>query len=202
MAHGQQVRFSTVYSKGGWKSGGVLSGSGSRIDTTGHLRGWIEDGIESGRIGSILDLGCGDLTWISHIEGVASRMVRYYGVDVVPELIAHNKRIFPWFQGEAKDLEEFPRVSADLIIIKDVLPHHCNGTAGQILKLANSGTWKFLLVTSDPGSRNKKRARIKDGMWVHYNVEESKIIEGEVCERLHRPDGGEYQVWIRRPNNH
>lgn len=201
MAQGQQVRFASIYSRGLWKSGGSLSGHGSRLDTTESIRDKITELIENAEVASILDLGCGDLTWISQVEAVAERRVKYYGVDVVPALVAHNQRIFPWFNGEACDLEAFTKVvnfQADLVILKDVLPHHCAGTAAQILKLVNHGQWKYLLVTSHPAAINQKRSGITGPMWVPFNVETTKEIDGEVLDRLHRPGGGEYQLWTRR----
>lgn len=197
MAQGQEVRFFSIYREAAWKSGGVLSGHGSRIDTTDSLRDWIEAAIDDGRVKTILDLGCGDLTWVSSIEGIVSMKAQYYGVDIVPSLIAHHRRIFPWFKGEASDLEAFVKVDSDLVILKDVLPHHCTGTAGQILKLIDFGRWKYLITTSHPKAVNKLRSGVKGSMWVPYNVEKAAIIRGVVTERLVRPEDGEYQIWTR-----
>lgn len=193
---GQEVRFSGVYAKGAWTSQGVLSGDGSRIENTEALREWIAWEINSGA-GAILDLGCGDLTWISKVEGVRSGRASYYGVDVVASLIEHNRRVFPWFRGEAADIEGWPRINSDIVLLKDVLQHHCNGTAGQILKLVDGGRWRRLVVTSNPRADNASRRGLRGGLWRDLDVEITGLIKGRIIERIHRPGGGEYQVWSR-----
>lgn len=198
----QVTRFEQVYSARQWQAGGVLSGDGSRIEKTGMLRDWLESQPDEG-MKTVLDLGCGDLNWISQCDAVTSGALLYHGVDVVPAMIAHHRRVFPWFTGTAEDLEAFVRISADVVIVKDVLPHHCNGFAEQILLHVSLGSWRRLLITSHPGARNERRRGIHGARWVPYDIEAAmkadgqRILEGSPALRIPRPSGGEYQVWER-----
>lgn len=194
-------RFTEVYRKGLWKTRGVLSGEGSMFERNRHLIEWLEREIAAGAR-SVLDLGCGDLEWISHCSSIVEERVSYYGVDVVPTLIAHHRRVFPWFGGEAVDLEELSRLpEADVVILKDVLPYNCSGRNETQLMALERARWQRLLVTSDPGAINAKRHGIRGGNSLPYDVEEARMATGEriltppLIERMPRHGGGEFLIY-------
>lgn len=190
-----EKRFREVYAKRLWQTAGVLSGDGSQVKNTASVADWLDSLPEQG-MKTILDMGCGDLEWVSRRKVITEGRLDYFGVDVVPELIGHHLRVFPWFKGEARDMEAMVKISADVVILKDVLFHYCNGAAGQILQFVNEGNWKRLLVTSHPGARNEIRRGLQGGRMMPYDVEATGIIAGAPSLRLARPDG-EYLVYHR-----
>lgn len=189
------MRFEDVYRRKLWATAGVLSGDGSRVETASHVAEWLDQQADDG-MQSVLDLGCGDLEWLSRCDSITSRRMTYKGVDVVEPLIEHHRRIFPWFVGMARDLEEFGKFSSDVILLKDVIFHHCNGTAGQILMAVNAGTWKRFLVSTHPGANNSKRRGLRRGDMQPLDVEATGLIQGSPSYYLPRP-GGVYAVFER-----
>lgn len=190
-----RFRFTDVYAKSRWSWRNTLSGADSAWSECEHVAKWLESEVAQGAR-SILDLGCGDLEWISRCPSVTRGEVDYFGVDVVPTLIAHHQRIFPWFKGEARDLEEMPAIEADVVILKDVLFHLCNGSAGQILMNANAGKWKRLLVSTHPGANNAGRRGLTHGMAIPLDVEATGLLEGEPTRFLGRSQGA-YAIYER-----
>lgn len=192
---GNDHRFWDVYARKRWAVGGVLSGDGSRLATTAPVRGWIEQQARDG-MRSLLDLGCGDLEWIAACDAVAGGDLSYFGIDVVAPLIAHHQRVFPWFCGEVQDLEAVTRIDADVVLLKDVLFHLCNGAAGQILMAVNAGRWKRLLVSTHPGADNMARRGLSGGRMAPLDVEATGLIAGDPAAYLPRP-GGCYAIYER-----
>ena len=199
-------RFTDVYARKRWASHGILSGFGSRPGGCAEVAAWIQREADNG-MGSLCDLGCGDVEWISRIPAIRERRIRYYGIDAVSAMVEHHKRIYPWFRGEAADLEEVwetPARRADMVILKDVLFHLCNGAAETILMhlFRERTTWRRLLVSTHAGVDNKKRHGLRGPACVPLDVEAMCLKEGFAVpsapvHRFVRPDGGEWIVWSR-----
>ena len=190
-----EQRFSEVYQRKLWATHGVLSGDGSRVSTTRPVAAWLTQQAADG-MRDVLDLGCGDLEWMAGIPAITDRTMRYRGVDVVPSLVAHHKRVYPWFTGAAMDLEAMPRIAADVVLCKDVLFHLCNGAAEQILTHIEHGTWRRLLITTQPGASNSRRRGMSGGKMAPLDVEAMGILTGTPTHYLPRP-GGLYAVYHR-----
>jgi hypothetical protein len=190
-----ESRFTDVYEKSRWFWRGTMSGEGSAWSECEHLAQWLESEVDQG-MRSVLDMGCGDLEWISRCASVTGGKVEYFGVDVVPTLIAHHRRIFPWFKGEVRDLEEMPKIEADIVILKDVLFHLCNGAAGQILMNVNAGTWRRLLVSTHLGANNVDRRGLTQGKMAALDVEATGLIDGTPVRYLSRSHGA-YAIYER-----
>lgn len=181
-------RFEEVYRRKWWASAGVLSGHGSRVENCTPLIDWLDACADEG-LRTVIDLGCGDLEWVAHCRSVTEGRLAYEGWDVVDSLVAHHRRVFPWFRGRRIDIEEVPRVEADVVICKDVIFHHCNGTAEQILVNLDAGSWRRLLVTSHPGADRSKRHGLRKGGWAPFDVGASRLIKGTPAACLPRYDG-------------
>ena len=191
----QEYRFGEVYRRKQWATGGVLSGDGSRLVNNGALIAWLDECAEQG-LRTVVDLGCGDLEWISRCRAVTEGVLNYTGFDVVPAMIEHHRRLFPWFGGRASDLEELKAsdLSADVVILKDVLPHHCNGFCEQMLMNLARADWKRLLVTTHPGANNAARRGVLGARWVPYDVEATGLLGAQPAYYLPRSEGC-YAVW-------
>ena len=87
--------FEGIYENFGWEpsadgSKESRSGPGSYLKRTGASRAFLSDVIREYNITTMLDAGCGDVNWQGHITGIGN--VDYFGVDIVPQMIADNQR--------------------------------------------------------------------------------------------------------------
>jgi hypothetical protein len=199
-------RFRQVYARKGWATAGVLSGNGSRVEHCTELARWLQRMADEEGLASVCDLGCGDLEWICRVPAITGRVMSYHGVDVVAALVAHHRRIFPWFRGEVADLEsvieERPGRAADVVLLKDVLFHLCSGAAEQVLMNAGRwARWRRLLASTHTGVDNAARRGLKGAGALPYDAEAAMRAVcpelGAPALRFPRPDGGEWVVWER-----
>lgn len=190
-------RFEEIYRRAAWASGtGVLSGSGSTKKSCAAFAEWIES--IAGRCSKILDLGCGDLEWIAEIPAIRERRIAYHGIDIVHPLIAHHRRVFPWFAGECCPITQVPDArGADVILLKDVLFHLSTEEATAILQMiAGWPGWRRLAVTSHRGVDNCKRRVLSGPAMAAFDVE-ALNLPLLVERRIRRPDGGEVIILSR-----
>ncbi|HYV34294.1 MAG TPA: hypothetical protein VE988_01235, partial [Gemmataceae bacterium] len=83
--------FVNIYRTNAWGNDQSRSGPGSTVVRTAMLRPQLERLLQELEITTLLDAPCGDFNWLK--ESVLP--VQYYvGVDVVPELIRNNRRMF------------------------------------------------------------------------------------------------------------
>ena len=82
-----QKIFNDIYSNNSWRSNESKSGTGSDLINTKKIIKDLSFLIEEYRIRSILDLACGDFTWMKKIN---LENVNYIGVDIVSDLIRLN----------------------------------------------------------------------------------------------------------------
>ncbi|MFS4468311.1 class I SAM-dependent methyltransferase [Maribacter sp. 2210JD10-5] len=92
----------------------------------------------------VLDLGCGDF---NVGKALVSHTRKYIAVDIVPDLIAYNKKTFNAENLEFRCLdiakENWPK--ADCIILRQVLQHLSNAEIQQIV--SKLGNYKYVLLT-------------------------------------------------------
>ena len=108
---------------------------------------------------SVLDLGCGDLTWISNTRLFNDNSIKYTGIDIVESLIDNNSRRYPEKSFFCKDITKNSDFEfASLIIIRDVIFHLKND---EVLSIFDNikNKFKFLLITS---CKNKINTNIFD----------------------------------------
>lgn len=158
------------------------------------LVSWLEARTRMGRQ-QVLDLGCGDLEWVSRCEAITQGKLAYRGLDIVPSLIAHHRRIYPWFSGEVADIETPSVRPADIVILKDVLCYLCNGAAEQILQNIAAWEWDALIVSHAPGSPPEARRNLRDERSMPFDVVGSGLIPGEPTQILQLPDGEQMAVY-------
>jgi len=123
----------------GWKGGlpETPCGSGSRLSNTARQREWIPHLFRKYTIGTVADIGAGDLNWIGHMDMDG---VDYTAYDLVPR--------HPSVQ--AFDLVQDVPPQVDMIMCLWVLNHfpleHCRRALANIRA---SGS-KYLLMTDRP----------------------------------------------------
>lgn len=120
--------FSNIYANALWAGGNMpLSGPGSSVDYCRQLGSFLCSYLTGlGNIGTMCDLGCGDMTWIGDLV-VNPLGIKYVGVDCVGSLISRHTEHFKanpnysFWHLEFSHLSRFPK--ADIYFIKDVLQH-------------------------------------------------------------------------------
>jgi SAM-dependent methyltransferase len=122
---------------------GLGSGIGSRGEVAAYKRAVIGSFLDEMRPRTLLDVGCGDLEIVAPLNLPAS----YCGLDVSEVIIARNKVRFPRLRFEHADLcvlDDFERLSADVVLCLDVLIHqhtrtHYERMVGRLVSLARTG---------------------------------------------------------------
>lgn len=139
--------FGRIFAANGWLEPETVSGQGSTLARTAALRDELEALLGALGVGSLLDAGCGDGNWI-HVLRVP--LERYVGVEVVPELIAANRRFRggPGREFLCLDLvrDRLPRV--DLILSRDCLVHLPNADVRRALRNFRHSGARYLLATT------------------------------------------------------
>jgi len=126
--------FSEIYATAQWggKRGEFNSGRGSQASVTGAYCAMIREFIEAHQISSVVDLGCGDFEVGKRIQCPG---VSYVGVDVVPALIEHNRRLFgsATVQFECLDIVDDALPRAELCLVRQVFQHLSNQQIAAVL---------------------------------------------------------------------
>ena len=143
--------FRAVYEQNAWAGGEGWSpsGPGSSLLYTESIRAALPDLVRKFAIRTLLDAPCGDFTWMAHVE---LELDEYTGLDIVPELIARNSRLY----GRAgrrfliADVvhQRLPR--ADLVLCRDCLVHLPMADALKVVRRIVRSKSRYLLATTFP----------------------------------------------------
>lgn len=144
---GLKERFTYIYDKGIWVDGDDTprSGLGSSLNATRELREKLPGFLDAIGAKSVLDLGCGDFTWMAAI----SLKQDVTGADIVPSVIEANKVRFPNHTFICADAtcDELPK--ADVIICREVLFHLSFADGRRLLENVRRSGAAYLLTTSE-----------------------------------------------------
>lgn len=143
----RKSQFTTIYKSGGFGGSLSLSGVGSDLEQTRVIRDELHRVIQKYAIKSMLDVPCGDMYWMQHVD---LKGVDYIGADIVDDLARVNNMRFG---GEQKKFvvldivqDDLPQV--DLIFCRDCLIHmKLNDAKLAIQNFKKSGS-KWLLTTT------------------------------------------------------
>ena len=141
--------FTHIYDNKLWgqnEQGEGFSGSGSTLKETTMYRNFLQNFLNTHKIKSVVDLGCGDWTFSKEINW---SQIDYIGIDVVKSVIQKNVKLFetPSIRFIHADGLSSTLPSADLLICKDVLQHLPNKEIIEIMK--QFGNFKYCLITND-----------------------------------------------------
>jgi len=117
-----KIVFSEIYRKNLWQDLESVSGRGSTLARTAAIMSHLPSLLEELDAKTLLDAACGDFNWMKHTKLGA---VKYTGADVVPDLIARNRRLYG---GEGRtfvvlDVTKDRLPKADVILCRDSLIH-------------------------------------------------------------------------------
>jgi SAM-dependent methyltransferase len=138
------------------------NGSGSSPEKTAQLVAGISNLIGELGVKSVLDLGCGELTWMAPIAA----QVRYVGVDVVGEVVELNRTRHPGAEF-IKLAEDTVLPRCDLVVCRDTLAHLANQLVTDTLKMLKRTGATYLLTSNYKSGSNTS---IKDGAFRPLNL--------------------------------
>jgi SAM-dependent methyltransferase len=139
--------FRGAYLSNAWGDPESASGHGSSLQRTAAFRDQIPALLHALGAHSLLDAGCGDFNWM---KALALPVSSYVGVDIVPELIAHDRR---WYHGEERvflhlDITEDDLPPADVVLCRDCLVHFSLTDALAALNNFKRSGSRYLLATT------------------------------------------------------
>ena len=163
---GRATIFRRIYRKNRWGSEESVSGVGSHLDQTQAVRRQLPELLATHGIRTMLDAPCGDVFWLSRIEGLD--LDHYIGVDIVPDLIKRLKADPPIPNAEFHRLDlvssALPR--ADVVMCRDLLVHLSNQQILRCLSNFRASGATYLLTTTFPEQDN---ADIVNARWRPVN---------------------------------
>jgi len=158
--------FTEIYSRNIWGYQETVSGGASTMHFTEGLRQSLPGLIADLKIGTMLDLPCGDFHWMSELELPVSH---YIGCDIVP-LLVQNARIRygrPNREFRTVDVCHDPLPEADLLLCRDCFVHLSEDMIFQAIDNILRSNIKYLLTTTHPEGKN---CVIHNGDWFTLNL--------------------------------
>jgi hypothetical protein len=197
-----QEIFSEIYQKGKWGTGTskFYSGEGSESNAVTHdyiakiIQFLLQNRSENL---TVVDLGCGDFQIGSQIAGYAGK---YIGVDIVEELIEHNRKLYGEDRLEFRCLniieDELP--SGDICFVRQVLQHLSNEQILQILPKLRK--YQTIFITEHYPSDNENIVPNKD--WVHGRGIRLLVNSGVYLDREpFNLDSCSIELWLEVPGH-
>jgi len=149
-----QTRFADIWRSNGWGSAETRSGPGSTLKQTETLRTRLSDTLRQLGVRTLIDVGCGDLNWISPISG---QFDLYLGFDVVEEIVAEMRQKFADRKSHffnAADITRDVLPAADAILCRDVLTHLSHPLVADALANFRKSKSRYLIATSFKRGKN------------------------------------------------
>jgi len=143
-------RFARIYEAGVWlndRSSGSLSGLGSDPANTVQMREGLPKILEELGVKRLLDIGCGDWSWMRHVE----LRCGYIGADIVPSVIESNRSAYaaPGRSFVVLDAVTDPIPDCDAVLCREVLFHLSLADARALIANVSRSSARFLLATTD-----------------------------------------------------
>ncbi len=149
------------------KLGALIGRPGSGLRQTAVIRDQLPRLIAELGITSVLDIPCGGMNWMQHVDLGSAR---YLGADIVESMIAFNTLRYasPTRQFRVLDVayDQLPRV--DLIFCRDCLVHLSNRLVRKALAQIVQSRSTYLLTTTF--SARTKNHNIPTGKWRPLNL--------------------------------
>jgi hypothetical protein len=189
---GLQERFERIYSTNLWSDPESRSGVGSGLDSTRVLRAELPTALRQLEARVLLDVPCGDFAWMEHVDLSG---IEYVGGDIVPSIVAENRRLHARASRRFVELDLTRDVlpDADALLCRDCLVHLSYANIRAVLANVARSKIRFVLMTSFPGRHDNYD--VADGDWrpldfqaPPFSFPEPRLTIVEKCEE----EGGSY----------
>jgi SAM-dependent methyltransferase len=183
---GLQERFERIYSTNLWSDPESRSGVGSALDATRVLRAELPKALRDLGTRVLLDVPCGDFTWMERVDLAG---IEYVGGDIVPSIVEENKRLHE--SGSRRfalvDLTRDELPDADVLLCRDCLVHLSYANIRAVLANIARSNIRYVLMTSFPGRGGNRD--VQDGDWrtldfqaSPFSFPEPRLTIVEECE--------------------
>jgi SAM-dependent methyltransferase len=165
---GAESVFSGIHRQNCWLGEESMSGPGSSLAATAALRRELPRLLAQLGCASLLDAPCGDLWWLKE---AALPVASYCGVDIVPAVIAQNRRrhAAPGRTFLCLDVRRDPLPQADLVLCRDCLVHLSFRDALAALANFRASGAAWLLTTTFTGQHAHRD--VLTGEWRPLNLQ-------------------------------
>jgi 2-polyprenyl-3-methyl-5-hydroxy-6-metoxy-1,4-benzoquinol methylase len=159
--------FSDIYHNNGWQNDESVSGHGSTLKVTEHIRAELPKLFKELKIKTVLDIPCGDYNWWKEMDLPG---IKYLGADSVPELVEANQKKYgdDTHRFMMLDILQHDLGTHDLIFVRDLLGHFSDATVAMALWNLRHSRSKWLMATTFPDSHNT--VNIRNGEWRPINL--------------------------------
>jgi hypothetical protein len=159
---------------------------GSALDATRVLRAELPKALRELDVRVLLDVPCGDFTWMEHVDlgGIS-----YIGGDIVPSIVEENKRLHESASRRFAlvDLTRDELPDADVLLCRDCLVHLSYANIRAVLANVARSNIRYVLMTSFPGRGGNRD--VQDGDWrtldfqaPPFSFPEPRLTIVEECE--------------------
>jgi hypothetical protein len=159
--------FVDIHSRNAWGGVESRSGNGSSLEQTQTIREQLPLVIRDLRVTSFLDVPCGDLHWMKHVDLDA---VAYIGADIVETLIDHNQAVYATKNKQfiVLDIMTDSLPPADMIFSRDCLVHLSFRDIFRTIRNIQRSSATYLLTTTFTAIEENKD--IVTGEWRPLNL--------------------------------
>jgi SAM-dependent methyltransferase len=158
-----EARFTKIYRSNFWAAKESVSGPGSSLDNTEHLRKELAALFERFSIKSVFDAPCGDFHWMRMV--VDANAIDYVGGDIVRPMIEANRLRYerPGVAFRHLDItrDPFPRV--DLWFCRDCFFHLSVGDILAALRQFIASDSRYMLASTHKDAIEPKNFDIVSG---------------------------------------
>jgi 2-polyprenyl-3-methyl-5-hydroxy-6-metoxy-1,4-benzoquinol methylase len=185
--------FNAIYDSGYWGTPNA-SGAGSTLEATATTRGIVSKVIVDYEITSVVDVACGDFTWMPLVLQAVGSDVRYTGCDIVGRLVKQHTDNYPQYTFKHLDFVAEDVPPADLIVCRDVLQHLPVEDIQKALDRFSRSGASYLLATTHLrryGWRNGAnirpgRCRDRNLLLAPFNLPDPSVIYSEKYPAQHK----------------
>lgn len=162
--------FTRIYESNLWSGSTSKSGQGSDGGQTGEVAAALNRLVSAYGVRVLLDLPCGDFNWMKSVE---MDIDRYIGGDIVPEIIALNRKMHGSAARDFRvlDITAGPLPDADLLLCRDCLVHLSNDDVLKALSVIRGSGIRYLFSTTFTECESNRD--IVTGDWRIINLEKA-----------------------------
>ena len=178
---------SATYKTNAWGAKASRSGPSATLEKTAQIRPALQSFLKSENISSILDIGCGDWTWMQMMDLSG---IQYKGIEIVEDCVkALQKHSASSVEFEQGNILAMPPTPTDLWLARDVCNLWSYADCILFFELFVASESTFLAITSLQTTENKDGPT---GTWRPLNLRSAPFILPEPVHIL--PD---QQQWFR-----